>query len=59
MKKDTKILNTFKKQFDLHFSYEIAEGIDVMSSNYIHFYNEWKKRKHNIWYKKFKWDNII
>ena len=60
MKKDIERLNIFKKQFDLHFSYEIAEGVDVMSSNYIHFYNEWKKNNNfEISQDNFDWEYYI
>ena len=60
MKKDVERLNKFRKQFDLHFSYEIAEGIDVMSLKYIHFYNEWKKNNNfEISRDNFDWEYYI
>jgi GR25 family glycosyltransferase involved in LPS biosynthesis len=60
MKKNTKRLNTFKKQVNNCFDYEIIEGVDVTSSKYINLYNNWKiENNFDICYDNFNWKFYI
>lgn len=60
MKKDVDRLHRFQLQCKSIFSYEIIEGVDVQTDEYITFYNEWMKTNNsNITYENFNWRYYI